>query len=103
MKKLYFTLSFIFCINVLAFSQTIKETIPEFAESLFNLKKTKIKATLTNRKFNLLPKETLAQLGYDEKNVVAGYGDYQIWCIVCFDNKGSIEKILVNNVKYTNA
>lgn len=103
MRKLYFTLSFIFCVNILAFSQSIKETIPEFAESLFNLNKIEIKTTLTNRGFSLLSKETLSQFGYDAKNVVAGYGNYQIWCIICFDNKGSIEKILVNNVKYTSA
>ncbi len=56
MRKLYFTLSFIFCVIILAFSQSIKETIPEFAEILFNLNKTEIKTTLTNRGFTLLSK-----------------------------------------------
>lgn len=103
MKRVSITLSFIFCMNFIAFSQIINESIPKFAESLFDLERAAIEENLTKRGFSLLPAETLHQFGYDAENIVAGYGNYKIWCIVVFDYLDYVEKVLVNNVTYTRA
>lgn len=101
MKKIYLSLLFIICINAYAFSQYITETIPEFAENLFEMNRMEIETFLPQMGFRLLPEENLIQSDYDE-NTLIGYGNRKIICIVYFNDKNNVNKVCVNNVKYAN-
>lgn len=107
MKRVFCIVTLIFCINILSYSQVIKETIPEFAEKLLTLNKTTAKSNIVNRGFDILPPRTLISLGYDEKslvNLIVGFGDMKISCKIQTNNTGSrIEKVTVGGVRYLNA
>lgn len=107
MKKVFCTLTLIFCINILSYSQIIKESIPKFAEALLTLNKSSAENNLTNRGFNVLSIDELISLGYDEEslvNLVVGIGDKKIICKIQTNLTGRyVEKVTVGGVRYLNA
>lgn len=107
MKKVFCTLTLIFCINILSYSQIIKESIPKFAETLLTLDKASAENNLTGRGFNVLSVGELISLGYDEEslgNLIVGIGDKKIICKIQTNLTGRyIEKVTVGGVRYLNA
>lgn len=107
MKRVFITLSLIFCINILSYSQIIRESIPEFAEKLLTLNKASAESNIVNRGFDVLPPRTLISLGYDEDslgNLIVGIGDRKIICEIQADVTGrNIKKVTVGGVRYLNA
>ena len=63
MKRVFCIVTLIFCINILSYSQIIKETIPEFAEKLLTLNKASAENNITNRGFRVLTTDELISLG----------------------------------------
>jgi hypothetical protein len=107
MKKVFCTLTLIFCINILSYSQTIKESIPKFAETLLTLNKASAENDITNRDFKVLTSDELISLGYDEeslRNLIVGIGGKKIICKIQTNNTGRyVEKVTVGGVRYLNA
>ncbi|SBV92926.1 conserved exported hypothetical protein [uncultured Dysgonomonas sp.] len=107
MKKAFCTLMLIFSINSLSYSQIINESIPVFAEKLFTLNKSSAENNLVSRGFDILPRETLLQFGYDKdslQNLIVGFGDYKISCKIQTNNTGRyIQKVTIGGVRYLNA
>jgi len=107
MKKVFCIVTLIFCINILSYSQIIKETIPEFAEKLLTLNKASAENNITNRGFRVLTTDELISLGYDEEslvNLIVGFGDSRITCKIQTNNTGRyVEKVTVGGVRYLNA
>lgn len=107
MKRVFCIVTLIFCINILSYSQIIKETIPEFAEKLLTLNKASAENNITNRGFRVLTTDELISLGYDEEslgNLIVGVGDSRITCKIQTNNTGRyVEKVTVGGVRYLNA
>lgn len=107
MKKVFCTLTLIFCINILSYSQIIKESIPKFAETLLTLDKASAENNITKRGFRVLTSDELISLGYDEEslvNLIVGIGDKKIICKIQTNNTGRyVEKVTVGGVRYLNA
>lgn len=107
MKRVFCIVTLIFCINILSYSQIIKETIPEFAEKLLTLNKASAEREIKAHAFDVLPPRTLISLGYDEEslgNLIVGMGDRKITCKIQTNNTGRyVEKVTVGGVRYLNA
>lgn len=107
MKRVFCIVTLIFCINILSYSQIIRESIPEFAEKLLTLNKVSAKSDIVNRGFDVLPPRTLISLGYDKdslENLIVGMGDSKITCKIQADGTGrNIKKVTVGGVRYLNA
>lgn len=107
MKRVFCIVTLIFCINILSYSQIIKESIPEFAEKLLTLNKASAENNITNRGFRVLTPDELISLGYDEEslvNLIVGIGDSRITCKIQTNNTGRyVEKVTVGGVRYLNA
>ncbi len=107
MKKVFCTLTLIFCINILSYSQIIKESIPKFAETLLTLDKASAENNITNRGFKVLTTDELISLGYNRGslvNLIVGIGDKKIICKIQTNNTGRyVEKVTVGGVRYLNA
>lgn len=107
MKRVFCIVTLIFCINILSYSQIIRESIPEFAEKLLTLNKASAKSDIVNRGFEVLPPRTLISLGYDKdslENLIVGMGDSKITCKIQSDVTGrNIKKVTVGGVRYLNA
>lgn len=107
MKRVFCIVTLIFCINILSYSQIIKETILEFAEKLLTLNKASAENNITNRGFRVLTTDELISLGYDEEslgNLIVGVGDSRITCKIQTNNTGRyVEKVTVGGVRYLNA
>ncbi len=107
MKRVFCIVTLIFCINILSYSQIIKETIPEFAEKLLTLNKVSAENNITNRGFRVLTTDELISLGYDKEslvNIIVGIGDSRITCKVQTNNTGRyVKKVTVGGVRYLNA
>lgn len=100
-------MTLIFCINILSYSQIIRESIPEFAEKLLTLNKSSAENNITKRGFRVLTTDELISLGYDEEslgNLIVGFGDKKITCKIQTNNTGRyVEKVTVGGVRYLNA
>lgn len=107
MKRVFCIVTLIFCINILSYSQIIKESIPEFAEKLLTLNKASAENNITNRGFRVLTTDELVSLGYDEEslvNLIVCFGDRRITCKIQTNNTGRyVEKVTVGGVRYLNA
>lgn len=106
MKKLICLLSLIFCINLLSFSQIIREPVQEFGEMLLTLDKISAKRNITNRGFKLFSNEQLINLGHYRENLgklIVGIGDRNINCKIELDKtERYVEKVTIGGIRYIN-